>query len=112
MNPRNAASEAILIEDNIPLPKDRKNDEESLPELPLAQMKPGQSFLLETRDKDHTKRKLAAVRSAVQRFTQIDDVASMFRVLSWADEASGKQGVRVFCVHDNEAYKSVQSDWC
>ena len=91
----------IAIESNIPLPTDRKNDREWLPELPLAGMKSGQSFFLEVQDEEQIKRKLAAVRSAVRRFAKTDDVSSMFRIFRWQDEDSGKQGVRVFCINDN-----------
>jgi hypothetical protein len=91
----------IAIESNIPLPTDRKNDREWLPELPLAGMKSGQSFFLEVQDEEQIKRKLAAVRSAVRRFAKTDDVSSMFRIFRWQDEDSDKQGVRVFCVNDN-----------
>jgi len=91
----------IAIESNIPMPTDRKNDREWLPELPLAGMKSGQSFFLEVQDEEQIKRKLAAVRSAVRRFAKTDDVSSMFRIFRWQDEDSDKQGVRVFCINDN-----------
>jgi len=89
----------IAIENNIPLPTDRKRGAESLPKLPFVQMRPGQSFFIETRDEEHTKRKLGAVRSAVRRFIPTEGLA--IRVFKWVDKDSGKQGVRVFCVNDN-----------
>ena len=91
--------QSILIETNIPAPTSKQNERESLPKLPLAQMHPGQSFLLETENEDHTRRKLSAVRST---FTKIDNPDSNFRVFRWTDEESGRQGVRVFCVSTNE----------
>ena len=94
--------QSILIETNIPAPTSKQNERESLPKLPLAQMHPGQSFLLETENEDHTRRKLSAVRSTIRRFTKIDNPDSNFRVFRWTDEESGRQGVRVFCVSTNE----------
>ena len=89
----------IAIEDNIPLPTDRKRGSEPLPKLPFGEMLPGQSFFIETRDEEHTKRKLGAVRSAVRRFIPTEGLA--IRVFKWVDKDAGKQGVRVFCVNDN-----------
>lgn len=91
----------VLIETNIPVPAGKQNEKEPLPNLPLKQMQPGQSFLLETKDDDHTRRKLSAVRSSIRRFIQTDNPANKFRVFRWT-EGKDRYGVRVFCVSDDE----------
>tara|TARA_R110002020_G_scaffold191920_6_gene391902 strand:- start:360 stop:659 length:300 start_codon:yes stop_codon:yes gene_type:complete len=95
-----STANTVLIETNVPVPEGKQHEKEPLPSLPLKQMQPGQSFLLETRDEEHTRRKLSAVRSAIARFVQTTNQTNKFRVFKWFE--NGRFGVRVFCVSDDE----------
>ena len=97
----------ITVEYHVPVPVGRQNDRERLPQLPLAEMKEGGSFLLKTRDDEHTTRKLSAVRSAVSRFCQANP-GFAFRVFRWRAENTDEQGVRVFRIRGKDAtYESI-----
>ena len=99
---KNNLPPAVLIETDVPVPPGRQNEKEPLPDLPLKQMYPGQSFLIPTTDGNHTRRRLSAVRSAIRRFNQVNNPVNNFRVFIWKDEESNQQGVRVFCVGEDE----------
>jgi len=102
----NTNDTSIVVEYDVPVPTSRQNDREKLPELPLATMREGGSFLLGTKSDEHTTRKLSAVRSAVSRFVDAN-TGFAFRVFRWKDDKSGKQGVRVFRIRDSEINESV-----
>ena len=91
--------ESVILEDDVPIPTGMQNRRERLPNLRLNEMKKGASFFLETESDEHTTRKVRAVRSAIRRS---DRPRSSFRLFRWEDEKSGKQGVRVFCVTDDD----------
>ena len=99
---KNNLPPAVLIETDVPVPPGRQNEKEPLPPLPLKQMQIGQSFLVPTVDGNHTRRRLSAVRSAIRRFNQLNNPVNNFRVFIWKDEESNQQGVRVFCVGEDE----------
>ena len=91
--------ESVILEDDVPIPTGMQNRRERLPNLRLNEMKKGASIFLETERDEHTTRKVRAVRSAIRRS---DRPRSSFRLFRWEDEKSGKQGVRVFCVTDDD----------
>ena len=89
----------VVVEYGVPVPSGLQNKREALPDLKLGEMKKGASFFLATTNDEHTHRKMRAVRSAILRSSRS---RSSFRLFRWLDETTGKSGVRVFCVEDDD----------
>ena len=88
--------DATLKLERVPLPSNWRTKREPLPADitdPLQAMEVGQSFFVPTQDREHTQRKMAALRSRCVRF-QKDNPDAHFSFAR--EEKDGKLGVRVY----------------
>ena len=93
--------ENMLELESVPLPKDFRMKRESLPENigeTLEKMEEGKSFFIFTHGKDHTERKVAALRSRIARHRQ-NFPEHQFSVRKERKEC--KRGVRVYKTEDD-----------
>jgi hypothetical protein len=90
--------ESTLVLERVPLPNNWRSKRESLPPAiteTLQSMEVGQSFFVPTQDREHTQRKMAALRSRCVRFQKDNpDVHFSFA----REQKDGQLGVRVYRV--------------
>ena len=90
--------ESTLVLERVPLPNNWRSKRESLPPAiteTLQSMEVGQSFFVPTQDREHTQRKMAALRSRCVRFQKDNpDVHFFFRTRAegWAARRKGLPG--------------------
>ncbi|MGA1496049.1 MAG: hypothetical protein ACO37D_11700 [Rhodothermales bacterium] len=90
--------DATLKLERVPLPSGFRSNRESLPKNiteTLQAMQVGESFFVPTRDREHSARKMAALRSRCVRF-QKDNPGAFFAFAR--EEKDGTFGVRVYRV--------------
>ena len=94
----------LVLEDNIPLPKDRRGTGEKLPpemkEL-MSSMKIGQSFFIETTVEDQ-KSKIGAVRASISRYMNSvnNPIAGNWLFSVRQENQPFRVGIRVFRMED------------
>jgi len=94
----------LVLEDNIPLPKDRRGIGEKLPlgmkEL-MSSMKVGQSFFIETTVEDQ-KSKIGAVRASISRYMNSVNtpIAGNWLFSVRQENEPFRIGIRVFRMED------------
>jgi|TARA_B110000977_G_C11070111_1_gene489285 hypothetical protein len=94
----------LVLEDNIPLPKDRRGIGEKLPsemkEL-MSSMKIGQSFFIETTVEDQ-KSKIGAVRASISRYMNSVNtpIAGNWLFSVRQENEPFRVGIRVFRMED------------
>ena len=89
--------DTVVFDRGIAPPTGNQHQPEPLPNLRLAEMKQGDSFFLPTRDEDHRKRRIVAIRSRIRRGER---PTNNYRIISTNE--NNQLGIRVFCVNEND----------
>ena len=89
--------DTVVLDRGIAPPTGNQHKPEQLPNLRLAEMKEGDSIFLATRDEEHRKRRIVAIRSRIRRGER---PTSNYRI-SMTNE-NDQLGIRVFCISEND----------